>query len=378
MIKLYPSAAERWMQCPGSAKLCENIPYQASKYADEGSLAHTICEYALTNKHIETMLGQKHKYQTGDYEVTGEMIDSAMAYRDLIRGIMAEHKVPDHNLVVEKYCEIGKMAPEVNRGKVDCLITSPEKAWVIDFKYGVGVTVSPEMNPQAMIYALAATKSLMVDEVEIIIVQPRAYTGDTVKRWQTSIVELCRWGVKTLAPAAKLAMSGEGPLVPGEWCESAFCPAKATCPARKSAALAAFPKAPKEPKLLTMEEIGKALEAYDLVVDWFKSVKEYAMDELKAGKEVPGWKLVNGKNMRKWADVSAAEKYFQILLGDAAYSKPELLSVAQMEKALKEQEIPTDTMAGHVVTHTSITMAPQNDKRPAIKQDAAQVFTALN
>ena len=43
---LGPSAASRWLRCPGSVLLTKDLPDHSSEYAIEGTAAHTVSEWA--------------------------------------------------------------------------------------------------------------------------------------------------------------------------------------------------------------------------------------------------------------------------------------------------------------------------------------------
>ena len=71
---LSASSAHRWLECPPSARLCESMPEETSVYAEEGTLAHQICEEKLL-----VLLGKRK-------EVTTVALDAEMErYTDMYR-----------------------------------------------------------------------------------------------------------------------------------------------------------------------------------------------------------------------------------------------------------------------------------------------------
>lgn len=141
------------------------------------------------------------------------------------------------------------------------------------------------------LYALGALQTFRpiygdtLQEATLVIVQPHA---GGVKRWDTTVAEVLKWGEEVIGPAALRAREATEPACPGDWCR--FCKGKSQCTARAKQMLDAgrqFQQAPaagseKIPEdysgpLLTDEEVGAALAAGAGLVAWYKDLEAYAL-----------------------------------------------------------------------------------------------------
>ena len=275
-------------------------------------------------------------------------------------------------------------------GTCDCLVLGGSELHIIDFKFGRGVPVSAENNPQMMLYALGALElyGALYDirDIVLTIFQPRA-DGDTVKEWSISRDDLVNWGVFTVRPLAEKAFAGEGEFHGGDWCR--FCRAKNTCRARADqyTALEDFgtPNSKAEtgilpkPPLLSDAEVGTVLEKAVALEKWVTDLKEYALTACLAGKEIPGWKAVEGRKTRIWddpdtafADITAAG------IEEAMLYERKPLTLAGIEKMLGKARF-TEVAGTHVtVSAGKPALAPESDKREAItlKPSASEDFAS--
>lgn len=221
---LSASSAERWLNCPPSARLNEKIEAEASIYASEGTDAHALAEYKL-----KKALGVIDEGFVTPKSFNLEMDICTSDYVDLIikecRELLYSGDKP--NVYVEQKLDFSKWVPG-GFGTVDSLVISPKKKFmhVIDFKYGKGVKVSSENNAQMMCYALGALVAYggEIDEIKLTIFQPRI---DNISSWTISRDNLYRWATNTLAPIAELAYAGKGNFKAGPHCT--FCKAKPDC-----------------------------------------------------------------------------------------------------------------------------------------------------
>lgn len=219
---LAPSAAHRWMECPPSAKLCEQYEEKPSKFAQQGTDAHELCQFK-----VEQILGlptedprSKLQYFDNDMEIYTDqyaMYVDATAMRMGATEVLVEQKVDFSEYVPDGY------------GHCDCLMYSDTKLKVIDFKYGNGVFVDARYNPQMMCYALGALKILgdkadSITEVSMEIFQPRMHS---ISYFSMQKDELLEWAENELKEKAQLAYNGEGKLNAGQHC--LFCKAKKDC-----------------------------------------------------------------------------------------------------------------------------------------------------
>jgi hypothetical protein len=277
------------------------------------------------------------------------------------------------DISVEAELDLGEFIPD-GFGTADHIHISGSRLTVTDLKYGKGVRVDAEHNPQLKLYgvgALAAFDHLYdIETVVLRIDQPRI---DHVSEWEISADELWTWGTDVVAPAAKLATGQNAPRVPGK-VQCKWCLAKATCPELQKAA--AGTSAYRPVTELEAKELGEALELVDLVTDWAKAVEARAFELMTGGLEVPGYKLVHGRARRDWADTKAAEAKLRRLLKVDGAMPRKLISPAQAQKALgKNWDKVADLVA---VQSGKPTIASADDKRQAISPAESLGFADLN
>ncbi|MGM0776951.1 MAG: DUF2800 domain-containing protein [Bacillota bacterium] len=375
---LSASASHRWLSCTPSVRLEEQFPESTSEYAEEGTLAHEIAELKLRKHFIEpisqrafnTRLNKMKKHEL--YQ--DEMLKHTDTYLEYLQGIAISLSTAPY-VAVEKRINYSSYAPE-GFGTVDCLIIGGETLYVTDFKYGKGVAVSAEDNPQMKLYALGAFLEYSflypIKEIKLAIIQPRL---NSISEFTLTVEELLAWG-EEIKPAAKKAFDGEGDFVPGEHCK--FCRAKAKCRARAEefSALADFTSL--KPPLLTDDEVGQMLEKGQHVESWIKALKEYALAECLKGNQIAGWKAVEGRGTRAYADIDAAFDHLKDKgLDEAVLYERVPLTVPKLEKQLGKKEFrELLEEAGHVVKSAGKpTLAPITDKRQAVgSPDAASDF----
>lgn len=379
------SSADRWMKCPGSPKLCLSAPPMAdSVHAREGTAAHALAEMCLTKNEI--MVGAHPKDHIGEtiqgFEVTEEMAEAVGLYVDTVR---ADQKATKSTLIVEKKFDLSS----VFRGMWGTNDAINYARWgkliVYDYKHGQGQEVEVVDNPQLLYYALGAYieygDAQEFSEVELVIVQPRADHRDgPVRRWAIPVTYLTAFS-DTLRKAAEATMKPDAPLKTGPHCR--WCPALPICPeaARKvqETALADFSeptvKLP-DPAYMTVDQIKKVLDFAGFVDDWIKSVEAYAESQVKAGFPIPGYKLVRKRSIRKWINEEEAAKVLKSKYGEKVFTKPELLSPAQIEKIIGKKDggaIEIETLSE--TPDTGVVLVPEKDKRPAVQASVLTDFT---
>lgn len=390
---LSPSAAGRWIACPGSIALSAQCPPQpASIYAAEGTVAHDLAYQLLMGKATHQALVQRvgeTVMQDGfEIEITEDMVDGAKLYHDTVWNHVKEMKTkkvaPVHVKAEERIC--ASSISEDLWGTSDCTFWQNGNVLeVVDYKYGRGVPVGATGNKQMLIYAIAAmdsaAKSWAFDKVRLTVVQPRApHAEGPVRTWEISVAELKKYAAEI--KAAVVATTEPNPkTVAGSHC--LWCPAKGICPAMLGAAQKAvaadFATIPSPVKALdaaslTMEQALNALAWEDTVGEFFKALRSRLESELQMGRAVPGWKLVEGKSNRQWTDEGQVEKELGPLLGDAIYVERKVKSPAQIEKLVGKGKVDHLTMkpAGKIV------MVEESDPRPAVETaGVANDFEAL-
>ena len=270
---------------------------------------------------------------------------------------------PDTQVFIEQRLDFSCYVPE-GFGTGDCLIVSKGRLHIIDLKYGMGLLVDSEENPQMKLYALAALtqyeEQYQIKKVKLTIFHPRR---ENVSTWETSVAKLKKWATKDLVPKAQRAFKGEGEYCPGEWC--IFCKAAVKCRARAEDKLRLAQSEFKMPPLLTDAEIEDVLAKLPDIKKWADEIQEYAMAKALAGKEWAGFKLVEGRSVRKFTDERAVVKAANAAGYHDIY-KQTLISLTEMEKLMGKAEF--SKVLGALVTKPQgkPTLVPDTDKRQAI------------
>jgi hypothetical protein len=370
------SSMDRWSACPGSVRLCKDIPRRTSVNAAEGTVAHALAEECITNGvDPETCLGETREADGHKFVVDQEMVDGVALYMEVLQN---DFKEEDGSIMaIEQQFDLSKIYPGAF-GTSDAIIyqQKSKRLRVYDFKYGAGVAVEVVDNSQMKFYGLGTLleTGYRADDVELVVVQPRCpHDAGRVRRWLLPAIDLLDFAAD-LVKFAKATEDPNAPLVPGSHCR--WCPAAAVCPAVKSKA-----------QELAKAEFGAHL-SYDpnklaevpaqlpLIEGWVKSVREFAYAEAEAGRMPPGFKLVAKRAMRRWRDEKAAIANLSVLLDDEQIFEKKLNSPAKIEKLLtKEQRSALDEL---VVSESSgHTLAPLDDPRPPVKLDAKVEFAGI-
>ena len=357
---LSASSSHRWLHCPPSARLCEGYDDKGSNFAAEGTDAHALCEYKL-----RAALGMEAKDPTEDLSwYDAEMEESANGYAAFVMELVEEAKKNCSDLVVliEQRLDYSRYVAE-GFGTGDCVIIADGTLHIVDFKYGRGILVEAEDNPQMMLYALGALELFDclydIDTVSITIFQPRR---GNVSTYTLPKADLYEWADTVLAPAAELAWSGEGEYHCGEWCQ--FCKAKADCRERANANMELAKYEFKQPPLLTDEEVEEILGRIDELIAWASDIRDYALQAAIGGKHWTGYKLVEGRSNRKYTD----ERAVVAAVRAAGYDPYEhkVLGVTAMTTMLGKKQF-NDILGGLVTKpQGKPTLVPDSDKRPAM------------
>jgi hypothetical protein len=372
---LSASGAQRWLSCPPSARLEEAVEEQSSEYAREGSFAHELAELYLAQ---ELGLIKKSEFNKRLKELRqnpfySEELDAYVKiYLDFAIEKINEARARTRDAVVllEMKLDYSTWVPE-GFGTGDLVLVTDDVLEVIDFKFGRGIQIGAEDNPQMRLYALGALSQFgclyEVDTVRMTIVQPRL---DSISTDEMAVEELVDWGEKMVKPIADLAFKGEGEFKAGGHCR--FCRVRATCRARAEMNMKLACYDFKEPPLLTDEEIVEVLDAADEYMKWISDLQGYALDQaVNNGKKWPGYKLVEGRSYRRYKDQG---KVAEALIA-AGYKEDEiyekvLLGITKMEKAVGKKQF-NELLAGLIEKPPGkVKLAPESDKRPAVKSTA--------
>jgi hypothetical protein len=387
-----PSAAHRWMVCPGSLVLAAELPDVQSRYGAEGTVAHTLASLVLSSgpglDDAKRYIGTEHTQDGFDFVVDDEMAQHVNDYCKLV----AEY-AEGGTLLVEQRVRISE-DPECS-GTADVVILHPRRLTVIDLKYGRGVEVDAEDNQQLYLYAVGAVQEYAITDpwtefetVTVVIHQPRI---NRVAEHHLRIGELREFALAAdiamgvVAAAAKSVGTKEFSdfLTPGEK-QCRWCRAKATCPALAAEVNLAVMRVASAADLAGLDEapeadLSESMSRVELIEQWCRAVRASVERRLITGKPVRGYKLVEGrKGNRAWLDVAVVEAQLKSwrIKAEQMYEKT-LIGPTDAEKLLKKSA-PTKWSALQAFIRRSDgkpSVAPAADKRP--EWDASKRTEAL-
>lgn len=360
-----PSGAHQWLACPGGWQAHLLVEQAPSPYAEEGTAAHEAAEWFLRGK-------------KGTINLTAEMHDAVTAYVDYVTAVAHGADA----VMIEHQVDFSHLTPiPGQRGTLDHVsLHRGGYAILTDLKYGAGVKVYAERNPQLMIYALGILNEYDAfydfTHFHLNIVQPRL---DHLDQWVVSRDDLLGFA-EYVRERAALVLQPDAPRVPGEK-QCRWCRVAATCPARlaqlQETAVAVFeddaePVALAPPEDLPVERLVHVLRNQHVIKRWFGQIEEHLTRKVLAGEPVPGMKVVEGNTHRKWAD----EKKLPL-----SWFKPKAMTPTEVEAWLREDGTHTKAEAQEIVAEHTVkppgrpTLVFEHDKRPAL--EAGSVFDAI-
>ena len=375
------SVAARWMACPGSVRLSEPLGEQSgtSVYAQDGTRAHALAQLCLEQgKDPDFFVGMALE----EGVVTDDMAEAVRVYVDYCRSLNAPA------FWIERQFSLDKLSPPAPMfGTADFAALIDRTLHVVDLKFGQGVVVEAKGNKQLRYYGLGALLSLPdfvakgVDNVVLTIVQPRAAHADGPIRGETLPVEELIGFAGELLAAARATQEPDAPLNPGSHCR--FCPASGICPAQREHAqmiaqmdFADAPLAqPRAPETMTTTELVRVLDLVPMLEHWAAAVRAHVQAKLERGEVVPGYKLVERRATRKWADETAVVEWLHgKSLGDDEIMVSKLKSPAQIEKLVGKKNLPADFVSK---VSSGYTLAPDADARPEVQVNPGEEFLAI-
>lgn len=369
---LSASSSHRWLHCLPSARLELEFESTSGAAAEEGSAAHALSEHKL-----KKALHIRSKRPISDYD-SDEMEECTDAYVAFImeQVELAKQICNDPIVLIEKRLDFSCYVPD-GFGTGDCLIISDDRLHIVDFKYGMGVLVDAVDNPQMKLYALGALEiydSLYdINEVSMTIFQPRR---ENVSTWTVPVDELKVWAEEELGPKAVKAYNGEGEYIPGEWCT--FCKAAVRCRARAEEKLKLAQTEFKMPPLLTDNEIEEILFILPDLTKWANEITAFATDAaVNHGKEWHGFKVVEGRSVRKYKDENAIADKAEASGYKDIYRKS-LIPMTEMQKLMGKTKF-EEILGGLIYKPPGKpTLVPNSDKRPAMNvADAKNEFNEI-
>lgn len=363
---LSASGAHRWLNCNKSARLELEFENQESTAAAQGTAAHNLCEHKL-----KKALHIRNKRPVSEFN-DDEMEEHSDAYVEYVLEQLDEVKktCKDPLVLIEERLDFSCYVPE-GFGTGDTIIIGDKSLHIIDMKYGQGILVYAEENPQMKLYALGALEAYEslydIEEVTLHIFQPRR---ENVSAWTISVDDLKKWTENDLKPKAKLAFEGEGEYLPGDWCT--FYRAAVKCRARAEEKLKLAQSEFKLPPLLSDTEIEEILSKLSDLTKWANEIMAYATDAaVNHGKDWSGFKVVEGRSNRKYkdedkvADVAKANGYKDIY-------RQSLITLTEMEKLMGKTKL--KEVLGDLIIKPKgrPTLVPLSDKRQALNVSSAE------
>jgi hypothetical protein len=389
VFQIHPSSAHRDLVCTAAPAFTANIPEPegSDNDANEGTLAHEAAQLAAQGKP-----------RPGNVLIDDEMWACALEYAGYVR-----------QCAVNKGCTI-KFETRVSledvipgcKGTPDCFVIDwvERVIYLIDYKYGLGVSVSAIENWQLMLYLLSIFNeycSGLEDPNDwrfiATIFQPRM---EMTSHWETDYMRLSQFLDFTIGKANDIK-TGKTEFKPGhETCF--FCRGKAICKARAEWLLSAIsggeitvsefnPETELvDPEALGPDDYADLLKYVDEIKKWCNQVKEYGLTYHEKINPLPGYKMVLGRGgNRKWIKESEA---LEVLRNEADESElmeePKLKSPAQIEGYMKTyygvKKKEFQERFGQLVYKPEgrPTLAPETDPRPAIGSAAFGEFDNLD
>lgn len=380
---LGPSAASRWLNCPGSVQATAGLPDTTSEYAAEGTAAHTVTEWCRKQGRPATdFIGTEIEVDGYSFTVDNDMADACQSFVDYVEALPGdafyEVKVSFDPWVSGAFGTADDIRIDANSKTV----------YVADYKHGKGEVVDVEGNPQMKVYALGAVHDFgfVYDfdedwQVVPIVHQPRI--GNVQRGEPIPLTDLLAWGDDVVKPAAEEAMQPGGRFAAGAWCR--WCKIRGGCTHRAAKILeedlADFENLEDAGvHLLRGEDLGRILDKLGEIKRFVEDVEAHGRSELSAGHPPVGaagpYKLVAGRGSRNWTDEEAARKALQRKLGAKNIWIQKLISPAQAEKQLGKDSSLLDKYVEK--RGGSPTMVPGSDKRPALVADASDEFDDLS
>jgi hypothetical protein len=367
---LSASKAHQWLKCPPSIRWSEQFPEpEQSEAAAEGVLAHSLAE-----DHMRKTLDGKRLTVPAKIKnhplYKPAMVEHVAAYCDTIMETITQMREENADPIIylEQELDLSPWVPE-GFGTADCVVIGNGVLHVFDFKYGKGIPVTAEENPQLSLYGLGALNEFGmlydIDLVTLHIIQPRL---DSITEWTIARDQLELWG-EEIKPIAKLAFAGAGEYNPGED-QCRWCVCKNVCRAYNSyildAAKARFNDLGEErqPNELTPKEIAELLKVVDEIKRWATRVADYALDQaLTNGTKYPGFKLVEGISRRKITDEKEATDAL-VVAGFQPIQIMKLKGLGDLEELVGKKRL-NELIGDYVIKPPGKpTLVPVDDKRP--------------
>ena len=382
---LSASGASRWMACPPSARLESILPEKTSSYADEGTLAHDLGGWLILLK-VNKISEQKYqaefrRIKTSEYyNATLHAYAEDYAMYIFEKFLQLKTDDPYAEIYVETKLDFSKWVPQ-GFGTGDVVMVARTGMYFFDLKFGVGVPVSAEDNPQLKLYSLGALNEFghlyRIKTVHMEIYQPRI---DNFSEFEMRVEELLDWAENEVAPLAKLAFDGKGEFSAGDHCR--FCRARPQCRTLRDYAMGITKYDFLKANLMSDDQIAEVLTKGPAIKSWVEAVKEFALEQaLEQGKSWPGFKVVNGRAVRKYTDdVSIANALEAAGYDEESYIDVKLKGVTELEKILTKPKFKEIVGPFVIKPKGAPTLVVLSDKRPVYSAgpSADEVFKDID
>lgn len=364
---LSASGAHRWLNCTPSARLEREFDDNSGEAAAEGTAAHALSEHKLRRA-----LKLRSKKPVSKYD-SDEMDNHTDGYVEFVLEIIEQAKQTciDPKVLIEQRLNFSKYVPD-GFGTGDCLVIADGTLHIIDFKYGQGLLVEAEDNPQMKLYALGALELFDgiydIVSVAMTIYQPRRENVSTHTVFKESLYQ---WADEVLQPLAQLAFDGSGEYCSGDWCR--FCRAAVKCRARAEEKLKLTQLEFALPPLLTDAEIEDVLAKLDELTAWASDIRAYALEAaIHHGKYWNGFKLVAGRSNRKYVSEETVAETVKAAGYHDIY-RQSLITITEMERLMGKQKF--NEIIGGLIEKPpgKPSLVPLSDKRPAINASSAKI-----
>lgn len=391
-IDLTPSSADRWTTCTASPQFIfdnwERLPPETHTYSDEGTTAHEVAAALLQNRKVNP--------SECPVPVNAEMNWNGWQYMEFVEGLLQ----PGGKVIVEQRLPL--FYAESRYAIIDAAVINPNNLHIIDYKYGEGIIVSPENNLQATIYAKSVVwasarwngKPLVLPDdfpVSVHIYQPRSRNAEISPHhsWQTTWADIREKARLIFETAVNILQKNNNVVFAPSEKACQWCPAKGFCEARSKEfvkdldMLAVIDDKPKPVgRVLTIEQLAAIVKHGDHIKKWIDDAKEFALQHMRAGGKIPGFKLVTSRGgNRFWSDPKKAAKYLledTILRQDEIFTEPKLVGPAAVEKLLGKGKIPGRAWALIAKPPGSPVIASEDDPRENALIDGTTEFVNLD
>lgn len=350
--RLSPSASVTWMTCPGSTNLSADVGSdKGSEYAAKGTAMHSLSEKCLRgNTSPADHLGEKIE----GYVVDQQFVEICNVYVNFVRELpgfkVYEAKVSLEEVIGDCY------------GTADCVAMRPGHLTVADLKTGAGNKVDAPDNTQLLCYGLGAFLKFDAlydfQTITLVIVQPPL---ENISTWTISRDELLTFADRLRAAERAMVETPDLFVLSEKGCK--WCRRKTSCPEQRRLANEAAAIDFKD----TKEDLSKYMDIIDHLRSFADAVENAVKETLLQGGSVPGWKVVEGRRTRSWKDEVETERYLKSLGYSQIYNQPKLLTVAQMEKALKKEAINLEQLIE--VKSGNPTLAKESDSRSSVDKN---------